>query len=78
LNFKTKQNLPYTLLCDPSATLIKAIGMKKTPTGTTRGVFVINKEAKVEAVSPGVGHVIPQFLLRSANLSFYVGARSHC
>lgn len=52
--FKIKQNLPYTLLCDPAATLIGAIGMKKKPNGTTRGVFVVNKEGKVEAVSPGV------------------------
>lgn len=36
-------------------TLIGAIGMKKkTPSGTTRGVFVINKDGKVEAISPGV------------------------
>lgn len=53
-NFKSKQKLPYTLLCDPSATLITAIGMKKAPSGTTRGVFVINKEAKIEAAAPGV------------------------
>ena len=52
--FKNKQNLPYALLCDPSMTLIGAIGMKKTPSGTTRGVFVINKDGKVEAISPGV------------------------
>lgn len=52
--FKTKQSLPYTLLCDPAATLINAIGMKKAPSGTTRGVFVVNKDGKVEAVSPGV------------------------
>ncbi|KAL2051559.1 hypothetical protein ABVK25_008221 [Lepraria finkii] len=51
--FKTKQKLPYGLLCDPKAILIAAIGMKKAPSGTTRGVFVINKEGKVEAVSPG-------------------------
>jgi len=59
--------LPYTLLCDQSATLIKAIGMKKEPSGTTRGVFVINKEAKVEAVSPGVSHIITPFPLRLIN-----------
>ncbi|KAL9106161.1 MAG: hypothetical protein Q9187_008596 [Circinaria calcarea] len=51
--FKTKQKLPYTLLCDPSATLIAAIGMKKAPKGTTRGVFVIDKEGKVLAAEPG-------------------------
>ena len=51
--FKTKQNLPYTLLCDPSATLIGAIGMKKAPKGTARGVFVVNKEGTVLAVEAG-------------------------
>ncbi|KAL8813361.1 MAG: hypothetical protein Q9223_000726 [Gallowayella weberi] len=51
--FKTKQNLPYTLLCDPSATLITAIGMRKAPKGIVRGVFVVSKAGKVEAVEPG-------------------------
>ena len=52
-NFKTKQNLPYPLLCDPKATLIEAIGMKKSPSGTTRGVFVVDKSGKVLAAEPG-------------------------
>lgn len=51
--FKTKQNLPYPLLCDPSATLIAAIGLKKAPSGTTRGVFVVDKSGKVLASEPG-------------------------
>ena len=51
-NFKTKQNLPYPLLCDPKQTLIDAIGMKKTPSGTTRGVFVVDKSGKVLAAEP--------------------------
>ncbi|KAI0474378.1 thioredoxin-like protein [Xylaria cf. heliscus] len=51
--FKTKQNLPYPLLCDPSATLIEAIGLKKTPKGTTRGVFVVDKTGKVLLAEPG-------------------------
>ncbi|GKU00384.1 peroxiredoxin q bcp [Fusarium langsethiae] len=53
--FREKQKLPYPLLCDPKATLIGAIGLKKAPKGTTRGVFVISKEGKVlvaEAGSP--------------------------
>jgi peroxiredoxin Q/BCP len=41
--FKEKQKLPYELLCDPSSTLIAAIGLKKSPSGTQRGVFVIDK-----------------------------------
>ncbi|KAI1306188.1 thioredoxin-like protein [Xylaria venustula] len=51
--FKTKQNLPYPLLCDPSATLIGAIGLKKAPKGTTRGVFAVDKTGKVLLAEPG-------------------------
>ncbi|KAL9604081.1 MAG: hypothetical protein Q9179_001970 [Wetmoreana sp. 5 TL-2023] len=51
--FRTKQGLPYTLLCDPSATLIAAIGMKKSPKGTTRGVFAVSKTGTIEAAEPG-------------------------
>lgn len=51
--FQTKQNLPYTLLCDPHATLIGAIGMKKAPKGTVRGVFVVGKDGKVLANDHG-------------------------
>ncbi|TAQ91525.1 hypothetical protein B7494_g196 [Chlorociboria aeruginascens] len=51
--FKEKQNLPYPLLCDPSATLISAIGMKKAPNGITRGVFVVDKSGKILAAEPG-------------------------
>jgi len=51
--FKDKQKLPYSLLCDPNATLISAIGLKKAPSGTTRGVFVVDKFGKVLASAPG-------------------------
>lgn len=51
--FKDKQNLPYELLCDPKATLIAAIGLKKSPSGTQRGVFVVDKSGKVLAAEPG-------------------------
>ncbi|KAF2848986.1 AhpC-TSA-domain-containing protein [Plenodomus tracheiphilus IPT5] len=51
--FKTKQKLPYTLLCDPAQSLISAIGLKKAPKGTTRGVFVVDKKGKVLAAEPG-------------------------
>lgn len=51
--FKTNQKLPYPLLCDPEATLIEAIGLKKEPKGTTRGVFVVDKTGKVLAAEPG-------------------------
>ncbi|KAK7402769.1 thioredoxin peroxidase dot5 [Neonectria punicea] len=54
-SFKEKQKLPYPLLCDPKQTLITAIGLKKAPSGTQRGVFVVDKKGKVlvaEAGSP--------------------------
>jgi peroxiredoxin Q/BCP len=51
--FKEKQKLPYPLLCDPSSTLISAIGLKKAPASTTRGVFVVDKSGKVHAAEPG-------------------------
>jgi peroxiredoxin Q/BCP len=34
-------------------TLISAIGLKKQPNGTTRGVFVVDKSGKVLAAQPG-------------------------
>lgn len=40
-------------MCDPKATLIGAIGLKKAPKGTTRGVFVIDKEGKVLVAEQG-------------------------
>ncbi|KAH6696992.1 thioredoxin-like protein [Plectosphaerella plurivora] len=52
--FKTKQKLPYTLLCDPQRTLIDAIGLKvASPAKTTRGVFVVDKKGRVLAAEPG-------------------------
>lgn len=51
--FKEKQKLPYPLLCDPSQTLISAIGFKKAPAGTTRGVFVVDKAGKILAKQAG-------------------------
>ncbi|KAM0333362.1 hypothetical protein ACHAQA_002023 [Verticillium albo-atrum] len=51
--FKEKKELPYPLLCDPQRTLISAIGLKKAPSGTQRGVFVVDKEGKILAAEPG-------------------------
>ncbi|KAJ0164194.1 Peroxiredoxin DOT5 [Colletotrichum tanaceti] len=51
--FKEKQKLPYPLLCDPKATLIGAIGLKKAPKSTQRGVFVVDKAGKVLVAEPG-------------------------
>lgn len=52
-NFKTKQSLPYSLLCDIDATLIAAIGLSKTPKGTVRGVFAVDKKGRVLARQAG-------------------------
>jgi len=52
-NFKEKQSLPYPLLCDPNFTLISAIGLTKSPKGTARGVFVVDKAGKVLAKEQG-------------------------
>lgn len=51
--FKTKQKLPYPLLCDTKVTLIGALGLKKAPKGTTRGVFAIDKQGKVLILQAG-------------------------
>ena len=52
--FKTKQNLPYDLLCDPSYGLIGAIGLQAKPAKkTSRGVFIIDKSGKVLAAETG-------------------------
>jgi peroxiredoxin Q/BCP len=51
--FKTKQNLPYPLLCDVNATLIGSLGFKKSPKGTVRGVCLIDKAGKVLLLEPG-------------------------
>jgi len=51
--FKEKQKLQYALLCDQSLSLISAIGLKKAPSGTTRGVFVVDKSGKVLVAEPG-------------------------
>lgn len=42
--FKEKQSLPYPLLCDTEAVVIKGIGMGKAPKGTVRGVVVLGKD----------------------------------
>ncbi len=52
-NFKSKQNLQYSLLCDPASTLISAIGLKRVPRGTIRGVFAVDKGGKVLLLERG-------------------------
>jgi thioredoxin-dependent peroxiredoxin len=52
--FKTKQNLPYDLLSNPSYSLIGAIGLQAKPAKkTSRGVFIIDKSGKVLAAETG-------------------------
>ncbi|KAB8670406.1 hypothetical protein FH972_026319 [Carpinus fangiana] len=52
-NFKQKQNLQYTMICDESGDLIKALGFHKAPKSTTRGVTVIGKDGKVHVLMAG-------------------------
>jgi peroxiredoxin Q/BCP len=52
-NFKFKQNLPYSLLCDSTSSLISAIGFKRLPRGTIRGVFAVDKGGKVLLLEAG-------------------------
>lgn len=52
--FKTKQKLPYDLLCNPSYSLIGAIGLQAKPAKkTSRGVFIVDKSGKVLAAQTG-------------------------
>jgi peroxiredoxin Q/BCP len=52
-NFKERQKLQYPLLCDPTSTLIGAIGLKKVGNKTQRGVFVVDKQGKVLLAEAG-------------------------
>ena len=42
--------------------------MKKAPSGTTRGVFVVKKGGKIEAVSPGVSLVLFLYFVSSDSI----------
>lgn len=52
-NFKNKNNLPYTLICDEDGKLIDALGFRKPPKGVQRGVIVIDKSGKILALLKG-------------------------
>jgi thioredoxin-dependent peroxiredoxin len=52
-SFRDKNTLPYTLLCDAKATLVGALGFKKSTGGATRGVFAVDKSGKVLLLEPG-------------------------
>lgn len=51
--FKTKQNLPYDLLCDPEYKLLGPLGSKKEPKGVIRSHYVV-KDGKFVVVARGV------------------------
>jgi len=52
--FKTKQSLPYDLICNPSSSLIGAIGMQSKPAKSAkRGIFIVDKAGKVLACEQG-------------------------
>ena len=53
-SFVTKQSLNYTLLCNPSFSLIGAIGLQQgSAHKTQRGVFAVDKSGKVLLLEPG-------------------------
>ncbi|KAE8156298.1 thioredoxin-like protein [Aspergillus tamarii] len=51
--FKSRQRLPYPLLCDTASSLIAALGFRKAPKGTARGIFAVDKEGTVLLLQPG-------------------------
>ncbi len=51
--FKTKQALPYTLLCDPQGVLLRPLGLFKPPKSAKRGVVVLDAGGKVLAAELG-------------------------
>ncbi|KAF2965568.1 hypothetical protein GQX73_g8025 [Xylaria multiplex] len=56
--FKTKQNLPYPLLCDPSATLIGAIGLQKVAQSPAGTVGAVKKLVAAGGVSAAKAEVV--------------------
>jgi peroxiredoxin len=47
--FKVKNELPFALICNTDGSLIDALGFKKPPKGTARGVVVIDKDGRILA-----------------------------
>ena len=45
--FRSKNNLPFSLICDTRGCLINALGFTKRPFGILRGVVVIDKEGRI-------------------------------
>eukprot|EP01025_Chloroclados_australasicus_P049708 TRINITY_DN5678_c1_g2_i1.p1 TRINITY_DN5678_c1_g2~~TRINITY_DN5678_c1_g2_i1.p1 ORF type:complete len:412 (-),score=81.70 TRINITY_DN5678_c1_g2_i1:238-1473(-) len=53
--WKNKQDLPYTLLCDTSFQLMKALGLMKGPRSIKRSHIVVEKGGVISAIEVGVG-----------------------
>lgn len=45
--FRSKHNLPFSLICDTRGCLIDALGFTKRPFGILRGVVVIDKDGRI-------------------------------
>ncbi|OAV86661.1 hypothetical protein PTTG_06818 [Puccinia triticina 1-1 BBBD Race 1] len=50
--WKVKQNLPYTLLCDPEQRLIKLLGSSKNQSSVQRSHFIFEAGGKLIQVDP--------------------------
>ncbi|CUS06998.1 unnamed protein product [Tuber aestivum] len=56
--FRNKQNLTYTLLCDPTYELHEKLGIKKSPKGTIRSVIIIEKASGDDAPAAHPGKIL--------------------
>ncbi|CAZ79243.1 unnamed protein product [Tuber melanosporum] len=56
--FRNKQNLTYTLLCDPTYELHEKLGIKKSPKGTVRSVIIIEKTSGDAAAATHPGKIL--------------------
>ncbi|KAG0636428.1 thioredoxin-like protein [Tuber brumale] len=56
--FRNKQNLTYTLLCDPTYELHEKLGIKKSPKGTIRSVIIIAKTSGDDTAAPYPGKIL--------------------
>ncbi|GAX73048.1 hypothetical protein CEUSTIGMA_g501.t1 [Chlamydomonas eustigma] len=54
LNWKTKNNFPYHLLCDPSFEALKKLGVAKGGKSVNRSHIIVEKGGKVVVVEYGI------------------------
>mmetsp|Transcript_10389 Transcript_10389/g.31750 ORF Transcript_10389/g.31750 Transcript_10389/m.31750 type:complete len:334 (+) Transcript_10389:159-1160(+) len=54
LTFKTKQNLPYTLLADPNMALLKKMGVDKGAKSATRSHIIVSKGGSIADIKIGI------------------------